>query len=235
MRRFLIVAVFMALLPMAFAQKAGKVACDRACLEKYVDQYMDAMLAHDPSPTLFAKNCIFTENGVRLPLGNEGLWFDMAGKGTYKFYIPDIETQQIAFIGTAKEGGSAPRAKTLQTELTAKLAASEPSAKAAAKPGAKPPEPTTVAIALRLKIVKGLITEAEQLVIRPETSLMGGTASKFPPTGEAVEKMGAPHEDIHDSHSGGGTGFPRRADQGRQLLLHRTAAQRRQRPLSLYR
>src|SRR6185369_3099538 len=42
-------------------------------------------------------------NGVRLPLGHEGLWFRIAGKGTYKFYVPDIETQQVAFFGTARE------------------------------------------------------------------------------------------------------------------------------------
>ena len=98
----------------------------------------------------------------------------MSGKGTYKFYIPDVETQQIAFIGTVKEGGTAPGAK--------------------APPGAKPAQPKTVAVAIRLKILNGLITEVEQLAIRPETSLSGDTpASKFPPTGEAVEKMGAPN------------------------------------------
>jgi hypothetical protein len=167
--RLFVVAAILVLLPAAFAQNAGKVACDRACLEKYVDRYMDAMLAKDPSPTLFARECKFTENGVRLPLGNEGLWFGMSGKGTYKFYIPDIETQQIAFIGTAREG--------------------------AAAPGAKTGEGTPVAIALRLKISNGLITEAEQLVIRPETNLMGGgSGSTFPPTAVAVEKVGSPHK-----------------------------------------
>jgi hypothetical protein len=172
--KLLVVAIFLTLLPAAFAGPAKKAACDRACLEKYVDQYLDAMLAHKASPALFAKNCRFTENGVELPLGGEGLWFSMSGKGTYKFYVPDIETQQVAFIGTVKEGGAAPGATT--------------------PPGAKPSLPTTVAIALRLKIVKGLITEAEQLAIRPETSLFGDApASKFPPTGEAVEKMGAPN------------------------------------------
>ena len=155
--RIFVMAVFMVLLTVAFAQAAGKPACDRACLENYIDRYMDAMLAHDPSPTLFAKNVKFTENGVRLPFGNEGLWFDMAGKGTYKFYIPDVETQQIAFIGTAREGGSAPRAKTLATELSAKLPAPKTSAKPGAKPSAKPAEPTVVAIALRLKILKKMI------------------------------------------------------------------------------
>jgi hypothetical protein len=161
-------------LPAVFAQPAPKVKCDRACLEKYIDQYLDAMLAHKVAPELFARNCRFTENGVELPLGGEGLWYSMSGKGTYKFYVPDVETQQVAFIGTVKEGGAAPGAQ--------------------AAPGAKPATPTTVAVAIRLRILNGLITEAEQLAIRPEQSLTGSApASKFPPTGEAVEKMGAPN------------------------------------------
>jgi hypothetical protein len=87
---------------MAQAQEKSK-SCDRACLENYVDRYMDAMLKHDPSLDLFSRDCKFTENGVRLPLGHEGLWFGMSGKGNYKFYIPDVETQQIAFLGTVRE------------------------------------------------------------------------------------------------------------------------------------
>ena len=138
-------------------------ACDRACLEKYVDRYMEAMLAHEPSKTLFADNVRFTENGVQLPFGNEGLWASMVGKGTYKFYIPDVETQQVAFIGTARE----------ETQT----------------PGAGNP----VAIALRLKIQNGLISEAEQLVIRPESNLLDPTRKPAPSAAESIEKMGAPH------------------------------------------
>ncbi len=138
--------------------------CDRACLEKYVDQYMDAMLAHDPSEKLFSKDCRFTENGIRLPLGNEGLWASMVGKGTYKFYVPDVETQQVAFIGTAREEGQSPET------------------------------PSPVAIALRLKIQNGLIAEAEQLVIRPESNLLNpGRKPTMPSAAESIEKMGAPH------------------------------------------
>jgi hypothetical protein len=165
------VAIILALLPAA-AVAQGK--CDRACLEGYVDRYLDAMLAHKVDPELFAKNVIFTENGVRLPFGNEGLWYSMAGKGTYKFYIPDTETQQVAFIGTVKEGGS------------------------------RGGNPTTAAFALRLKIVNKLITEVEQLAIRPEQSLFGGggggggrgagAGGGFGNTGDSVEKIGAPHE-----------------------------------------
>jgi hypothetical protein len=105
----------------------------------------------------------------------------MSGKGTYKFYVPDVETRQVAFIGTVKEGSGSPAAK---------------SAKSA--PGAKAPQATIVAVAIRLKINdNGKISEAEQLAIRPETSLFAPaqeSSSPFPPTGEAVEKMGAPNE-----------------------------------------
>jgi hypothetical protein len=173
-RKLFAAAICLALLPAAFAQPAPKITCDRQCLESYIDRYLDAMLEHKVKPELFARNCRFTENGVELPLGGEGLWYSMSGRGTYKFYVPDVETQQIAYIGTVKEGGPVPGAKTAS--------------------GAKPASATTAAVAIRLKIVGGLITEAEQLVIRPEQSLFGDApASKFPPTGEAVEKMGAPH------------------------------------------
>ena len=137
--------------------------CDRACLEGYVDKYMDAMLAHDPNKTLFDANVRFTENGAQLPFGNEGLWASMVGKGTYKFYVPDVETQQVAFIGTARE----------ETD----------------KPGVGNP----VVIALRLKIRNGLINEAEQLVIRPESNLLDPTRKPAPSAAESIEKMGAPH------------------------------------------
>ena len=134
----------------ALAQPKITPACDRACLEGYIDRYLDAMLANEVSPKLFARDVKFTENGVRLPLGNEGLWFGMSGKGKYKFYVPDVETQQVAFIGTVIENGRSRGANDGQGEL--------------------------VAIGLRLAIVGGLITEVEQLAIRPDTQLGGGRA-----------------------------------------------------------
>ena len=175
-KKLIILGIFMSLtIVSAMAQPpAVKPACDRTCLENFIDRYLDAMQAKDLNPKLFARDIKFTENGIQLPLGNEGLWYGMSGKGTYKFYIPDIETQQVAFLGTVKEGGGS-----------------------AGAPGAKAAEPTIVAVAIRLKIVNGLITEIEQFAVRPEQSL--GPAPKpapggFPPTGEAVEKMGKPHQ-----------------------------------------
>jgi hypothetical protein len=159
----------------ATAQAPAPQACDRACLEGYVDRYLEAMLANEVQPELFAQGAKFTENGVRLPLGNEGLWFGMSGMGTYKFYVPDIETQQVAFIGTVKENMQGRGANTGEGNL--------------------------VALAVRLKIVDGSITEVEQLVMRPEVNLFGGgedgggggATRRFPPVGEAVEAMREPH------------------------------------------
>jgi len=166
--KLIVLGIFMSFAVAAMAQPpVVKPACDRACLEGYIDRYMDAMIAKDVSPKLFAKDVKFTENGVQLPIGKEGLWYGMSGKGTYKFYVPDIETQQVAFIGTVKEGGSSG--------------------------GAKPAAPTTVAVAIRLKIVNGLITEAEQLAIRPEQSLGAAAKPATGGTGDMVEKMGSPN------------------------------------------
>jgi hypothetical protein len=158
----IIIAVVLTLFSSVFAQNIDKNVCDRACLENYIDKYLDAMLENDPSLELFSRECKFTENGVRVPLGNEGLWLNMTAKGNYKFCIPDVETQQIAFLGTAREGG-----RNVQGEGE------------------------FVAIAIRLKIVNGLITEAEQIVIRPDSDIIGLTGELS--AGERVEKMEAPH------------------------------------------
>ncbi len=136
-------------------------SCDRACLESWVDRYLVAMRDGNVDPDLFARDVKFTENGVRLPLGNEGLWYAMSGIGNYKFYVPDVETQQVAFIGTVRENGTGPDDGDL------------------------------VAIALRLRVTDGRITEVEQLAIRP--SSVNSSRGDFPPTGEGVEAMGAPH------------------------------------------
>jgi hypothetical protein len=169
---FMVFAVVLFLLPGVFVFGAGKT-CDRACLEGYIDKYLDAMKDNNPSLDLFTKDCKFTENGIQLPLGGEGLWYSMSGRANYKFYVPDIDTRQIAYIGTVKEEAS-------------------PAA------NGQPAKENIVAVAIRLKIDDNdKISEAEQLVVRPETSLFAeekpATPPRFPPTGEAVDKMGKPH------------------------------------------
>ncbi len=146
-------------------------ACQRQCLEGFVDRYLQAMADGTVDSALFAPGARFTENGIELPLGNEGLWATSSGVGQYKLYVPDIETQQVAFLGTVLEQASS-------------------SATGEAR------EPELVGLSLRLRIVDGKIAEIEQIAARPERPLgpgAGGASSNpFPATGAAVEAMGSP-------------------------------------------
>jgi hypothetical protein len=82
-------------------------ACDRACLEGFVDRYLDAVIAHDPKLAPLSKNVKFTENGQKLVIP-DGLWNSMAGKGTYRLFVDDPQGGSVAFIGTIKEEGRTP-------------------------------------------------------------------------------------------------------------------------------
>src|ERR1700723_1444064 len=85
---------------LAAQSKSG--ACERACLEAYVDRYLDAVIAHDPTRAPIAKNARFTENGQRLEPG-DGLWNTMDGKGAYRLFITDTEAQEVTFLGSITE------------------------------------------------------------------------------------------------------------------------------------
>lgn len=99
--RSLLIAPLLACALNALAQSKA-LTCDRACLDGFVDKYLDAVLAHDPSKAPIAKGAKFTENGQRLDLG-DGLWNTMDGKGTYRVLVPDVATQQVAFLGSISE------------------------------------------------------------------------------------------------------------------------------------
>lgn len=79
-------------------------ACDRTCLNRFVDQYLDAVAAHDCSRLPVTKFVKFTENGQKLELG-DGFWRTATRKGTYRFYVDDPESGQVGFEGTMQEAG----------------------------------------------------------------------------------------------------------------------------------
>jgi hypothetical protein len=89
----------------AGAQQTGP--CDRACLNGFVDQYLDAVLKHDPTLVPLTKNVKYTENGQRLDPG-DGLWRSMAAKGSYRLFATDTSTGEVVFIGTIREEGRMP-------------------------------------------------------------------------------------------------------------------------------
>ncbi len=81
---------------------AASGACDRACLEGFVDKYLDAVLAHDPKAAPFAHDVKFTENGQKLELG-DGLWRTLTAKGTYRMFVTDPKAGKVSFLGSIKE------------------------------------------------------------------------------------------------------------------------------------
>jgi hypothetical protein len=88
----------------ARARPAPADDCDRACLNGVVDQYLLAIVAHDPSRLPHAASVKYTENNVELQLG-DGLWATATGMGTYKVYMDDPAAGQVGFFGVVEEDG----------------------------------------------------------------------------------------------------------------------------------
>jgi hypothetical protein len=88
--------------PHPSAAAAPAAQCDRACLEGFVNQYLTALAARDPSKLSFASDVKFTENTAKLKVG-EGFWATANGTGTFKLYFAEPEAGQVGFIGTMKE------------------------------------------------------------------------------------------------------------------------------------
>ena len=95
----------------ASAQAPGKptayaaIACDRACLIAMAHRYMDALTHHDPKRAPFAKDVMFTENDVALPIG-DGLWNTISGASETGLEAADPSTGQAAWFGLVQDHGS---------------------------------------------------------------------------------------------------------------------------------
>jgi hypothetical protein len=91
-------SAFVGLASSASAQKAAQ-SCDRACLIKLTDQYIAAVVAHDPAKAPLASNILFVENVKRAKPG-QGLWKTATGGPTaFKIYVPDVTRQQAGWLG----------------------------------------------------------------------------------------------------------------------------------------
>jgi hypothetical protein len=100
-RRILGALLFVGLLS-GHGSVGASESCDRTCLEGLVDQYLDALAAHDPHKAPFASDVPFTENGQKLELG-DGLWRTYTGKGSFHMFVADVEAGHVAFLGSIRE------------------------------------------------------------------------------------------------------------------------------------
>jgi hypothetical protein len=80
-------------------------ACEDSCLTGFVDQYLAALVAHDPSRLPLAAHVKFTENTIPLKLG-DALWGTISGTGSYKVYFADPQAGEVGFEGTIQENGT---------------------------------------------------------------------------------------------------------------------------------
>ena len=79
--------------------------CDRACLEGVMNQYLAAVVAHDPKRAPLSADVQYTENSQVVEVG-DGFWKTAQGIGNYKHYFADPEFGQVAFMGTMMEAGA---------------------------------------------------------------------------------------------------------------------------------
>lgn len=88
--------------PQRAAQAAAASNCDRTCLNGFVDKFLAALVAHDPSKLPHSANLKYSENNVMLQLG-DGLWATADGLGGYKIYIDDPERGEVGYYGVIDE------------------------------------------------------------------------------------------------------------------------------------
>ena len=79
--------------------------CNRACLEGVIDQYLKAVVAHDPKMLPLSEDVRFTENGQLLPVG-DGFWKTAQGIGNYRHIFADPEFGQVAVMATMREANT---------------------------------------------------------------------------------------------------------------------------------
>jgi hypothetical protein len=79
--------------------------CNRACLEGVIDQYLAAVVAHDPKRLPLSADVKYTENNQLLEVG-DGFWKTAQGIGNYRHVFTDPEFGQVAMMGTMIEAGA---------------------------------------------------------------------------------------------------------------------------------
>ena len=79
-------------------------SCDRECLRGFVTQYLNAMVAHNPSALPTAPNVRFTEDTQTLKLG-EGLWKNANAIQAYRQDFLDVRGGTAMSLVVVEEGG----------------------------------------------------------------------------------------------------------------------------------
>src|SRR5262245_25866396 len=90
----------------------GAADCDRACLKGTLDQYLNALIKHEPNAASLFIGFRQTENATVVKLGT-GLWKTATGLGKVQRRFVDPASGQAAYFGLIEESG-APAVVTLR-------------------------------------------------------------------------------------------------------------------------
>src|SRR6186713_1654516 len=101
--RWIVCSVMM--MAVGTASASAQEACDRACLRTMLDQYLDAVIKHDPKAAPLVVGFRQTENALNVAPGN-GVWKTMTGLGKMQRRYLDATSGQAGYYGLIEEGGT---------------------------------------------------------------------------------------------------------------------------------
>lgn len=81
---------------------APDLSKQRARLENFVNQYLEAVVANNPRLCPLADDVVFVENQQELAIGDAG-WRTINRVGSYKHYFADMEMDQVGLIANVYE------------------------------------------------------------------------------------------------------------------------------------
>jgi len=106
--------VLIALLALS-SGRAQVANCDRDCLRGSISQYLNALVAHNPSALPLADNIRFTEDSVEKRLG-DGLWKDVSRVREYRQDVLDTR-QGVAATQVVVEAAGSPALLVLRLKV----------------------------------------------------------------------------------------------------------------------
>jgi hypothetical protein len=106
MKKTLKLAFGASLLAMGSSQPYAQESCDRACLGTVLDQYLAAVVQHDPAAAPLAVGVRQTENAISVAPGN-GVWKSVTALGDVQRKYFDPVSGQAAYYGSVEEGDEA--------------------------------------------------------------------------------------------------------------------------------
>jgi len=100
--RWIVCSVMM--MAVGTASASAQEACDRACLRTMLDQYLNAVIKHDPAAAPLVVGFRQTENAINVRPGN-GVWKSVTALGAVQRRYLDPVSGQAAYYGTMEESG----------------------------------------------------------------------------------------------------------------------------------